>query len=464
MIHIEQPAFYTRELRSCLEQRHLLKSELPFRESVVDWHIQEGLIKTEEGIKKTKKGFICLRCGQHERSFFARYPCYRCSKCCVYCRSCVMMGRVSDCTPLLTWHMHVSHKWAPVHTEWKGALSAGQEKAAKSIINAIRRKEELLVWAVCGSGKTELLFQGIEFALNNGLTVCIATPRTDVVLELAPRFRQAFPGVEIAALYGGSSDVGNLSPLIISTTHQLLRYKEAFDVIIIDEVDAFPYSIDNTLQYAVKKSAKRQSAHIYLTATPSADMKKRAESGKLDTVRIPARFHRSSLPEPTLIWCGNWKKSLKRRKVPFRLKKWLFKHQELQQPVFLFVPSVPVLKSVVSVLKKETFRAEGVYADDPDRNEKVNRFRESKLEVLVTTTILERGVTVKKAQVGVLGAESAVFTESALVQMAGRAGRHPEHTDGDVCFFHYGRTKSMNAARRHIQNMNKMSKKEMLID
>ena len=95
--------------------------------------------------------------------------------------------------------------------------------------------------------------------------------------------RQAFPGVEIAALYGGSSDVGNLSPLIISTTHQLLRYKEAFDVIIIDEVDAFPYSIDNTLQYAVKKSAKRQSAHIYLTATPSADMKKRAESGKLDT-------------------------------------------------------------------------------------------------------------------------------------------------------------------------------------
>ncbi|WP_369678465.1 helicase-related protein, partial [Bacillus licheniformis] len=85
-------------------------------------------------------------------------------------------------------------------------------------------------------------------------------------------------------------------------------------------------------------------------------------------------------------------------------------------------------------------------------------------EVLVTTTILERGVTVKKAQVGVLGAESAVFTESALVQMAGRAGRHPEHTDGDVCFFHYGRTKSMNAARRHIQNMNKMSKKEMLID
>lgn len=169
-------------------------------------------------------------------------------------------------------------------------------------------------------GKNGTSFQGIEFALNNGLRVCIATPRTDVVLELEPRFRHAFPGMEIAALYGGSPDVGTLSPLVISTTHQLLRYKEAFDVIIIDEVDAFPYSIDNTLQYAVKKSAKRQSAHIYLTATPSRDMKKRAESGKLHTVRIPARFHRSPLPEPTLIWCGNWERGLKRRKVPLRLK------------------------------------------------------------------------------------------------------------------------------------------------
>lgn len=69
---------------------------------------------------------------------------------------------------------------------------------------------------------------------------------------------------------------------------------------------------------------------------------------------------------------------------------------------------------MVSLLKKETFRAEGVYAEDPERNEKVNRFRKSKLEVLVTTTILERGVTVKKAQVGVLG-QSRLFFRKALL-------------------------------------------------
>ncbi|XBO86008.1 hypothetical protein AAGG52_21565 [Bacillus licheniformis] len=58
MIHIEHPASYSRELRSCIEQRHLLKSELPFPESVVDWHIQEGLIKTEEGIKKRREALF----------------------------------------------------------------------------------------------------------------------------------------------------------------------------------------------------------------------------------------------------------------------------------------------------------------------------------------------------------------------------------------------------------------------
>ncbi|WP_307894799.1 DEAD/DEAH box helicase [Bacillus swezeyi] len=462
---MEHPASsYSRELQSRLEVRHLLKSELPFPERVIDWHIQNDLIKAEESIKKTKRGFICLRCGQRERSFFARYPCYRCNKNCVYCRSCVMMGRVSECTPLLTWNGNGRHGCAPVQMEWKGELSAGQEKAARSIVEAIRKKEELLIWAVCGSGKTELLFQGIEFALNKGLRVCIATPRTDVVLELAPRFHQAFQSVQIAALFGGSTDNGILSPLVISTTHQLLRYKEAFDVIIIDEVDAFPYAIDQTLQYAVKKSRKPQSTRIYLTATPSEQMKRNADNGRLRTIQIPARYHRRPLPEPAFKWCGNWKRYLSREILPFSVKRWLFKHKELKQPVFLFVPSIPALKSAVSLLKKGQFQAEGVHADDPDRNEKVNSFREEKLDVLVATTILERGVTVKKAQVGVLGAESAVFTESALVQMAGRAGRHPHFTEGDVCFFHFGKTASMNAARRHIRNMNKLAKKEKLID
>ncbi|MDG3045198.1 hypothetical protein OE903_19940 [Bacillus sp. B6(2022)] len=54
---------------------------------------------------------------------------------------------------------------------------------------------------------------------------------------------------------------------------------------------------------------------------------------------------------------------------------------------------------------------------------------------MVTTTILERGVTIQDVQVGVLGAESPIFTESALVQISGRAGRHPDFLMETCTFF-----------------------------
>lgn len=137
----KQPASeYSRNLQSLLESRHLLKSELPFPDDVIDWHIQKGLIKAEKPIEETTKGFVCKRCGQDHQALFARYPCYACNQQCVYCRSCVMMGRVSECTPLLTWKGGDQSKWPPVRMVWEGILSAGQEKAARSIIEAIRKR------------------------------------------------------------------------------------------------------------------------------------------------------------------------------------------------------------------------------------------------------------------------------------------------------------------------------------
>lgn len=92
----------------------------------------------------------------------------------------------------------------------------------------------------------------------------------------------------------------------------------------------------------------------------------------------------------------------------------------------------------------------GASADDPDRKQKVQHFRDYVYDVLVTTTILERGVTIPNVQVGVLGSESTIFTESALVQISGRVGRHPDYCTGDVFLFHFGLTRSMKQAKKHI--------------
>ncbi|MBU5224822.1 DNA/RNA helicase, partial [Vibrio cholerae] len=65
-------------------------------------------------------------------------------------------------------------------------------------------------------------------------------------------------------------------------------------------------------------------------------------------------------------------------------------------------------------------KVEAVHAEDPDRKEKVQKMRNKEVDLLVTTTILERGVTFPNVDVAVLGAENRIFTESALVQIAGR--------------------------------------------
>lgn len=319
----------------------------------------------------------------------------------------------------------------------------------------------LLIWAVCGAGKTEILFAGIERAIQQGLTVCMAAPRTDVILELAPRLRGVFVennACDLVALYGGSEDQGHRAQLTLATTHQLLRYRDHFDVMIIDEVDAFPFSLDDSLQYAATKAKTSEATTLLLSATPSQAQQQRVQQKELSCVEIPRRFHGYDLPVPRLVWCGHWEKRLNKQKLPRVVFEWTCQQLSAGRPAFLFVPSVHILTTVTQLLQKEVDeRIVSVHANDEERRETVVRFREGEIPLLVTTTILERGVTIPDVQVAVFGADHDLFTEGALVQMAGRVGRHPNHPKGDVVFFHYGKSQGMVAAKRHIKRMNHQS-------
>ena len=72
----------------------------------------------------------------------------------------------------------------------------------------------------------------------------------------------------------------------------------------------------------------------------------------------------------------------------------------------------------------------------------------------MTTTILERGVTVPRCAVAVLAAADPEFSASALIQIAGRAGRAADSPDDPVAFFSDRYTLAMLAARRQIVMMN----------
>ena len=77
--------------------------------------------------------------------------------------------------------------------------------------------------------------------VQQGKRVAIAAPRIDVCVELAPRLKEAFPTVEQNVLHSQSEEGYKRVPLTIATTHQMLRFYRAFDLIVIDETDSFPY-------------------------------------------------------------------------------------------------------------------------------------------------------------------------------------------------------------------------------
>ncbi|MGG3563716.1 DEAD/DEAH box helicase [Neobacillus rhizosphaerae] len=456
---------YNPDLQMLLSGKQLLLDDIPFPLAEIQTHYQKGYITYRKGISKNGNKLICTRCGNKDPQKFASFFCSRCGEQCHYCRHCLMMGRISECTPLIGWNGTVPVTQLPGNImAWEGTLSEGQLIASLHVVEAIMQNREHLIWAVCGAGKTEVLFAGIEAAIKARKRICIATPRTDVVLELTPRLKAAFPELTIASLYGGSEDRHLFASLTIATTHQLLRFYDAFDAIILDEVDAFPYTVEDSLQYAAVQARKPTSAMIYLTATPSEKWQRECRTGKRTFTTIPARFHRHPLPVPEFTWCGNWQKRLKKDKLPTNVLRWVLERIQASKQVLLFFPHIPLMEKALEILRHINPEMETVHAEDPDRKNKVQRMRDKKIPVLLTTTILERGVTFPNIDVAVVGAEDPIFTESALVQIAGRAGRSKAHPDGVVTFFHYGKTEEMQKARRQIVSMNREGIKKGLLD
>lgn len=87
--------------------------------------------------------------------------------------------------------------------------------------------------------------------------------------------------------------------------------------------------------------------------------------------------------------------------------------------------------------------------------------RKQQYDVLLTTMILERGVTFANVSVIVLGADHRVFTKSSLVQIAGRADRKGDFTNSQVYFFYEELTKAIKLACREIKEMNRQGKKQI---
>ncbi|EGO2794237.1 TPA: DEAD/DEAH box helicase [Enterococcus faecalis] len=379
-----------------------------------------------------------------------------------YCHACIQLGRVTSCQKFC----HLPERLNSPRTvffEWSGQLTKGQQAISVELCETAKARENRLVWAVTGAGKTEMLFAVLHQTLQEGGRIALASPRVDVCLELFPRIQAVFPHEAIALLHGNSQESYRYTKLVICTTHQLLKFHQAFDLLIVDEVDSFPFVNNEHLYYGVRNARKKRSSLVYLTATPTKELRKLLQQKKLAASILPARYHRRPLPVPRRFWVQSWQRiSTKNIKIiAHHLKRLLVRNS-----VLLFCPSIPLIHQLHALIAERFSDKEvvAVYGSDELRLEKVQAMRQQKTDILITTTILERGVTFDAVSVIVYGANHRVFTSSTLVQIAGRVDRRQEFNYGEVLFLHDGETRDMKEAIRQIKQMNRLASKRGMLD
>lgn len=314
-------------------------------------------------------------------------------------------------------------------------LTNHQLKASKEILEKSKH-QNVLVEAVCGAGKTELVIETIGQAISKQLKVGWAIPRRQVVLQLAKRLSLVFSTLRVIPVCQGFTKE-TTADLIVCTTHQLYRYYDYFDLLIIDEPDAFPYKNNEMLQHFAKNSVKGNT--IYLTATPSKDQLVLVKNKQWAHVTLYQRPFNNPLCVPQL------KKMNKLLMVLWIKRRLSFTtHQTM-----VFVPSIKMANQLSLLLSIPV-----ITSKTKDKELIIKKFQLKESKHLITTTILERGVTFSNVHVVVALANHKVFDMASLIQISGRVGRDKDYPLGECVFLVDAKSREVDKCIRSIIQAN----------
>lgn len=273
--------------------------------------------------------FICSLCGNKDEKYIG----YKNGV--PYCRRCIsFIGREAIENYDISDDISINIKYK---------LTKEQKRISNEILNNFKNKKNQLVYAVCGAGKTELVFEVIEYCFKNKLKVGFAVPRRDVVIELAKRFQSSYKNCNVIAVFGGNTTLIE-ADLICLTTHQLYRYNKYFDLLILDEIDAFPYNGDEVLYNFFKRSVKGN--YVLMTATPTKKLLEEYRTNKSNCLlTLFTRYHNKPIPipeikiRPSLLF-----------KLIFIIKK-IKQYEKENKPLLIFVPTIYISKYLFNLIK-----------------------------------------------------------------------------------------------------------------
>lgn len=370
----------------------------------------------------------CNRCGNTDFKYFYQ------DENVFYCRKCIQFGRVNvgEEIPIKTYSCKKHH----IHPKLDFELTDEQKRVSSTVLDYALKGEDTLVYACCGAGKTEITFEVITRFLNEGKKVGFAISRRQVVLEITERLKKTFPRLKVIAVCQGHTDIDD-GDLIVCTMHQLYRYHQTFDLLIMDEVDAFPFKNNEVLENIAKNACK--GVNVYLTATPSEKLL----NSKIKVVELFKRPHGNPLIIPKFIHLPNLLQVIHMIYMLYKHKgQWL-----------VFVPTI-TLANQLSRLFSIFMSCESFTSKTENKEEIIEMFKEKKISILFTSTILERGVTFKGIHILVLQSNHVVFDQASLIQIAGRVGRDPNYPGGIALFYGNEKSKDVKDCIWALEKMN----------
>lgn len=379
---------------------------------------------------ENRNSFACPICGNtdiHSIGYLNGKP---------YCRRCISFrGEEVE-------HKTSYPKKAPIHLEYE--LSQEQKRLSNKLVENYKKGVDSLVFAVCGSGKTEISLRIIQYAINCGDKVAFALPRRDVAIELYNRLKEIFENNKVICLYGGHTKNKD-GDIAVLTTHQLYRYKKYFSLIILDEIDAFPFKDDPVLHQMFYQSLNGH--YVMMSATPSDEVVKHFSSENKDILRLDTRFHRHPLPVPTIKLHNLFTQYI------YIIRK-IRQYEKEKKQVFIFAPTINECEKIFKILDLFVKGGNNVHSQRKNRKEIIDNFRHNLYQYLVTTSVLERGVTVRNLQVIVCQSDNKIYGKATLIQIAGRVGRKVDAPTGEAIFLARKTTKDMVAAINDIIRSN----------
>ena len=204
----------------------------------------------------------------------------------------------------------------PLGSFSKVELTAEQEMAAAELVRKIGAGFSVtLLDGVTGSGKTEVYFEAVARALEQGRQVLILVPEIALTTQWLGRFEKRF-GVKPACWHSGLGQreridtwkavIENRVKVIVGARSALFLPYADLGLMVIDESHDHSFKQEDVVNYqgrdmAVVRAKLEKFPLILSTATPDLETVCNVEEGKYCCVKLTSRYAAAVMPEINVI-------------------------------------------------------------------------------------------------------------------------------------------------------------------